>query len=318
MDATQGRGARAEVELAAIAARQHNVFAREQAKRVGFTARMMGSRLRGFRWARVEHNVFRSTMSVLTWEGEVMAACLAGPAVASHRAAARLLRFPGFEDALAEVTAYRHRRHHETNVLLHESRFLDEGRDTTFIDGIPVTTPTRTIVDLSRVSSAEQIEIALDNARHRGLTDATRVRQDLDRLQRPNGTKRIEAVLDLKLEDDAPPESPLESRAAIALREGGLPAPTPQFVVHDGTGFVGRVDFAWPDQMVILEVDGFSIHGNRAAWERDHIRQNRLVAAGWRVLRTTHEQLSEPEAVVTELRRSLGAVRVPNRYSCGA
>jgi G:T-mismatch repair DNA endonuclease (very short patch repair protein) len=237
-----------------------------------------------------------------------MAACLAGPAVASHRAAARLWRLPGFETAQAEVTAYRHRRRHRTRVLLHESRFLDEYRDTTVVDGIPVTTATRTIVDLSRVATVEEMELALDNARHRGLTDATRVRQELDRLQRRNGTKRIEAVLELKIADIAPPESPLESRTAIVLREGGLPTPTAQFEVHDSEGFVGRVDFAWPDRRLVLEVDGFAIHGNRAAWERDQRRQNRLVAAGWRVLRISHERLADPEVVVAELRRSLGAV----------
>ncbi len=306
MDETQGRGARADAAVAGIAARQHTVFARWQAKQAGLTARMIGQRLERRRLCSPLPGVYRSTMVAETWESLVMAGCLAGPGVGSHRAAARLWHVPNFDHARGEVTTYRHRRLQTPRLIIHESRFLEEGRDTTFIDGIPVTTPTRTLVDLSSVASIEEMEIALDYFAHRGLSDASSVRRDLDRLQRPRGTERIEAVLRMKIADGAPPESPLESRAAMVMRDAGLPVPVAQLEIRDDAGLIGRVDFAWPDQMVVLEVDGFSAHGYRAASERDQRRQNRLVASGWRVLRVSHGGLVDPARIITDLRRSLG------------
>lgn len=134
-----------------------------------------------------------------------------------------------------------------------------------------------------------------------------RIQDQIDRLRRRNGTRRIKSVLELKITDNNPPaESPLESRAAIAIREGGLPTPVAQFRVFDGRTFVGRVDFAWPNEHVLLEVDGFSVHGDRAAWERDRRHQSRLAASGWRVHHVTNERLADPRPVIAELRRSLG------------
>jgi hypothetical protein len=124
-------------------------------------------------------------------------------------------------------------------------------------------------------------------------------------MRRPFGTTRIRSVLESKVPSDSPAESPLESRAAIVLRSSDLPPATPQFEVFDDGRLVGRVDFAWPEHLVALEVDGFSVHGDRSAWERDQVRSSRLAAAGWRVHRVTHERLADPLSVVAELRRSL-------------
>jgi hypothetical protein len=305
MNRAQGRVELAESRIARVAAEQHGVFSRQQALQADFSVRMIEHRVARSRWAAVDHGVHRPRTTAPTWSLVVMAACLAGPAVASHRAAARLWGFPGFDDAAPEVTAYRHRRRRPDSVVWHESWFLNETGDATVLDQIPVTSATRTIVDLSTVASIEAIEIALDNARHRGLTDAGRVAAELDRMRRPFGTKRIRKVLELKVPDDGPAESPLESRAAMVLRSSNLPRVVPQFEVFDDGMFVGRVDFAWPDRLVALEVDGFSVHGNRVAWERDLERGSRLAAAGWRVHRITNDRLADPDRIIAELRRSL-------------
>ena len=279
----------------------------------GFSARMIGLRVADGRWICVGRGVYRMRSALPTWSLAVSAACLAGTAVASHRAAARLWHFPGFDDALPEVTAYRHRRRHRPDgAIWHESWFMNEARDTTWLDQIQVTSATRTIVDLSTVASVEAIEIALDNARHRGLTDAARVGAELERMKRPFGTKRIRDVLDLKTVSDAPAESPLETRAAIVLRSSGLPKATPQYSIFDEGEFIARVDFAWPEHLVVLEIDGFSVHGDRAAWDRDQERSSKLAAAGWRVHRITHThtRLADPAAVIAEVRKSL--VRTPS------
>ncbi len=246
----------------------------------------------------------------------LMAACLAGPAVASHRAAARLWRLPGFMIAVPEVTAYRHRRRKVDTVVWHESRFLDERRDTTQLDGIPLTSATRTIVDLSIVATVAEIEIALDDACRRGLTSTARVGAEVQRLGRRAGTGHIRSVLEQKSDDamasfSRSPESPLESRTAMVLRSSGLPIPVAQFEVFDGRTFIARVDFAWPDQRVALEVDGFAFHSDRVTWERDRNRQSHLAAVGWRVLHVTHQGLAEPDRLIAKVRQALCVPEAP-------
>ncbi|MCU1457365.1 MAG: hypothetical protein JWL73_1457 [Actinomycetia bacterium] len=267
---------------------------------------MIGYRLERARWLPADAGVYRAATTPASWNLTVMAACLAGPAVASHRAAARIWGLPGFSQAPAEVTAYRHRRRKPAAVVWHESFFLEGSRDTTTLDGIGVTSATRTIIDLSSVVPSRDVEIALDDACHRGLTSLASVGKDLERLRRRFGTTDIRAVLELKISEGSPSaESPLESRAAIILRDSGLPRATPQFEIIDGSQFVARVDFAWPDHRVVLEVDSVAFHADRCAWERDLARQSRLAAAGWRVHRVTHQALNDPAGIVGDLRRSL-------------
>jgi hypothetical protein len=135
--------------VACLAVAQHGVFSREQALAAGFSAKNIDYRLRIGRWICVDAGVYRPASTPPSWELTVMAACIGGPAVASHRSAARLWSFPGLLTAPPEVTAYRHRRRRSLSVVWHESRYLDERRDTTILDGIPVTSATRTLVDLS-------------------------------------------------------------------------------------------------------------------------------------------------------------------------
>ncbi|MCU1456824.1 MAG: hypothetical protein JWL73_916 [Actinomycetia bacterium] len=304
MNDSQGRGLRAEARIARVAAAQHGVFSRAQALASGFSVRMIDKRVMQGRWIRADFAVYRPVTTAPTWHQVLMAACLAGPALASHRAGARIWSYPPFLTAAPEVASYRHRRRRTNGVIWHETRFL-EARDATVIDGIPVTSATRTIIDLSTVATVSEIEIALDNARHRGLTDADRVAEELERMGRPFGTRRIREVLALKSTREAPGESPLETRTAMLLRGSDLPRVTPQFEVVDDGHFVGRVDFAWPAHRVALEVDGFAVHGDRAAWERDQARRSRLAAAGWRVQHVTHQRLKDPDGIIEELRKSL-------------
>jgi very-short-patch-repair endonuclease len=85
-----------------------------------------------------------------------------------------------------------------------------------------------------------------------------------------------------------------------------MPAPAPQFVVRDVDGIVGRADLAWPEQKVIVEFDG-DIHRERDVFVRDARRQNRLMAAGWTVLRfTSADVFGRPDEVLAQIRRALG------------
>jgi very-short-patch-repair endonuclease len=91
------------------------------------------------------------------------------------------------------------------------------------------------------------------------------------------------------------------------VHQAALPAPTPQFEVRDGGGnFLARADLAWPDRRVLVEFDG-DVHRQRDVFVKDARRQNRLVAAGWTVLRFTSADIfGRPDEVIADIRRALG------------
>ena len=227
-----------------------------------------------------------------------MAACLLGPAVASHRSAAILWDFPGVPSDIVEVTALRHQRRRASHVTWHESYHLTE-RDVTEIDGIPVTRPVRTFLDLAVVLPPDSLEEILDDGRRRKLLDVAPIWRRLEALGdlRP-GTKRVRSVLASQTTDNRPAESVLETRFRQLLRGAGVPTPTPQFEISVN-GFLARVDFAYPDLKLAIELDGAAYHSSRSARGRDRNRDNQLVALGWRVLRFSWDDLTEhPDAVL--------------------
>ena len=67
------------------------------------------------------------------------------------------------------------------------------------------------------------------------------------------------------------------------------------------------VDFHWPRQRLIVEVDGFEYHRSRQAFENDRERDAALQIAGQRVLRVTHRRIGEPTALISEMRALLAA-----------
>ena len=105
-------------------------------------------------------------------------------------------------------------------------------------------------------------------------------------------------------------ESAAEAEVLRTLARAGLPAPTPQFEVFYPDGrLLARIDFAWPDHHLALEVDGFRWHANPAAQVEDAARANRLAALGWTVLRTTPAEMAAGnDQVIAAIRRHLGLV----------
>jgi very-short-patch-repair endonuclease len=98
----------------------------------------------------------------------------------------------------------------------------------------------------------------------------------------------------------------MESVLRWLVHAAGLPAPDLQHVVRDDAGrTLGRADLAWPERRVLVEFDG-DVHRERDVFVGDLRRQNRLVAAGWTVLRfTSADVLGRPDEVIAEIRRAL-------------
>lgn len=101
-------------------------------------------------------------------------------------------------------------------------------------------------------------------------------------------------------------ESPLEASALMLLEESGLPTPILQYVVEEEGRFVARVDLAYPEGRVALEIDGFQFHDTRQGFDAERARGNELQALGWKVLRITSQHLAQhPVDVVDWVRRAL-------------
>jgi len=174
--------------------------------------------------------------------------------------------------------------------------------ETTALDGVPITTPARTWRDVAAVLECPALLAVTDQLLAKGCT-----RDDLDaqlRL-RPSGrgAARAREVLPL---GDRRSGSPLESWTRWQIHEADLPMPDLQPDLHDEKGwFIGRPDFVWWEQKVIVEFDG-DHHRERKAWVDDIRRQNALVAAGWTILRfSSADVLGRPEYVIATIRGAL-------------
>jgi len=156
-------------------------------------------------------------------------------------------------------------------------------RTTTLLPGditrrlrIPVTTPTRTLVDIRRTAPPKQFGKAMREA------EFLRLPLDHRRLS-PDGTR-----------------SDLEEVFVAFCRRRRLPAPK----VNTRIGCY-LVDFVWPDRRLIVEVDGFESHGTRSAFEEDRVRDAELKLLGYDVVRITWRRLTGRPGEVAEMLRAL-------------
>jgi hypothetical protein len=250
---------------ARVAARQHGALSRAQAMDAGMSASTIDRCVNTGVWESIDYGVYRVEGTPPGWRQRLMAACLAGPAVVSHRAAAALWDFVDCREDVVEVTALRHRRRYRSEVVWHESQHLDD-RDLTEGDGIPVTRPLRTVLDLGVVCGVDRLEELLDDGLRRGWFSTTNVRRRWEQLGgelRPGG-RVVRAVLDRKTAGERPVGSILETRFRQLVRRAGLPEPVTQHEIHDGDELIARVDFAYPQHGIVIEVDGEERHTGRS------------------------------------------------------
>lgn len=205
-------------------------------------------------------------------------------AVASHRTAARVHGIPIPRGTYPEhVTVARNARRVPRKELTFHARSMGLG-EVELIDGVPLTSPSRTLVDVAGVFPRLPAVWAVDDALRVGLV----CRAQLERSLRQRPAAPREAVARERIaEADGKAESILETAGRLALADGGVRLPVPQYRVTDGAGFVAYVDGAYPDLRLGLEFDGQGPHSLPESIFRDRVRQNRLHALGWTVLRFT-------------------------------
>jgi very-short-patch-repair endonuclease len=291
----------ADGEIGRIAARQRGVFTTAQARGVGLSSDMLTTRVRRGQIDRIEPGVYRIAGAPPTWEQAVLIACLAERGWASHRTAAALWELEGCRRGVVEVVTRRWSRRPNRSVRVHETRRLEEV-DLTELDGIPVTSCERTVVDLGAVVPAERVTVAYHDALNRRLVtpeSTWRCLEPLDVRGRP-WVPHVRRLVARTLGVDEVLPNVFERRLAEVLTRAGLPEPTAQVEIRrpDGT-FVARVDAAYLDVNLLMECDSERWHGSWVRRKEDLRRDRELLALGYRVLRFSWEDLtSRPAEVV--------------------
>ena len=220
-------------------------------------------------------------------------------AVLSHLSAAALWRLLA-PTRPVDVTST-HGRRGRRGIRLHRGAIHPKER--VVRHGIPVTSVTRTLLDIAELSSERRLRRAYEEADRLGLLRRDSLELVYKRGAGRHGLTAIGRLLDE--ERSGATRSSLEDLFVDVCRRHGLPIPA---VNASLLGF--EVDALWPQQRLVVELDGFSFHRHRAAFERDRARDATLQAAGYRVVRFTYRRLErEPTTVAEELRSLLSRLR---------
>jgi very-short-patch-repair endonuclease len=183
-------------------------------------------------------------------------------------------------------------------IRLHRSTRLRPD-DADFVDGIPVTSLPRTLIDFAAVARPGQLERALERADERRLLDLGALDAALERAGRRPGRSSLTAALAAYRPSDRILRSELERRLHNLLRRAGLPLPATNVSI---AGF--EVDACWEEYRLVVELDSRSHHARRSAFQRDRERDRALQLAGLRVARFTWQDV-ERRAEVEQTVRGL-------------
>jgi very-short-patch-repair endonuclease len=283
----------------ALATRQGGVFGHRQLLAIGLSRDAIAYRRRSGRYVDLHRGVYALAGAPIGFRGRQIGALLAGgpTSAVTHRMAAAHWHIRA-ETPPGEITVPGPRRRSRPDLIIHTQPPFGEG-DVVLRDGIRVSSPLRTLLDLAGVDPPEAVARAAAEAQVLGLVTADQLRAAA-RHHRPGVARLLDALGDAR---GAPSQSELERRMRRLIDAAGLPRPLQGAVIAGH-----RADFAWPEHKLIVEVDGWDAHGTRAAFERDRARDVAHALAGFQVARFTGRRIGgAPLAVAADLGALLAA-----------
>lgn len=174
----------------------------------------------------------------------------------------------------------------------------------TVVDGVLVTSPARTVIDIARTASRVPAIAIGDSALHQELCTMEDLQNELDLITRMTGAERARLIVS---ELNGLAESVLESRSRIELVDRGVPMPELQVDLYDSWGrWIGRVDFYWREQKTVGEADGESKYQGEsgvAVLRKEKGRSDALVEAGNRVIHGGWSDVDQADGLVARVRR---------------
>jgi hypothetical protein len=294
----------ADEALRRIARGQAGLFTRRQADRCGFSPYQIRRRISAGDWQVVNAPVLAFAGLRLMPPVRDRAAQLAVPgSVLGGPSAARWWGM-GVADLGCYLFVGAHYRRELAGVRL----LYDPLRrlDVQIMDGVPLTSRARSLFDCLRLLSHDRALALLDRALQQGWITlnelAGRVRAHAGRL----GAPQLVALVHMA---GSGGYSAAERIAVGLLRQAGLTGWVTNHAIHDRTGLIGMGDVVFPHVRLVIEFDGWAYHVTPDRFQGDRTRQNRLVAAGWTVLRFTwHDLIDRPDQVISTIRNVLATL----------
>jgi hypothetical protein len=287
---------RDDASLATLAERQYGVVSLAQLRELGWSDSAVRSRAAAGVLHRVHSGVYAVGHPLLPRKGELMAAVLAcGPRSAlSHFAGAELLGLWGGRASPIDIRCATGAGQCRSGIRAHRGKLLR--RDVITVDSIPSTSVPRTILDLAERLTPRQLERVVDQAEVQRLLHMREMEDLLARANGRRGVSQIRTVLALEHEP-AFTKSEIEELMLALCDDTDLPRPLTNKEVEGE-----KVDFHWPDYLLIAEADSKRWHGTTRRREKDIARDRKLQLARWRVLRFSWREIAlTPAAVAAEL-----------------
>ena len=170
------------------------------------------------------------------------------------------------------------------------------------VQGMRATTMLRALLEIGESPQLVESIVVADQALRSGCVSSEQLLSAVEARAGIRYVKRLRRIADLA---DGRAESPMESRLRATICLAGLPRPQVQVNLHDDQGRrLARVDLYYPGHRLVIEFDGGT---HRETLVEDNRRQNRILAAGYRLLRFTSADLRRPAAVVAQVRAALSA-----------
>lgn len=294
--AARGRSPGADARIGRLAGTQYGVASRAQLLALGLSKAGIETRLARGQLVRIHRGVFAVGRPPEGFRGRVMAAVLATGGVASHRTAAGLRRLAPEHRGMVDITYAGCRA--VPGVRAHRSALAED--HVAVVDGIPVTTIERTLIDLCDVASPAVVRAALRQAEVHGRLDLDRMRATLD-AHPGRRTRRLRAMLP---DTTQRARSKFELRVHRLLRRAGLGHFETNALLRLGRD-VFEVDLLFARERVVVELDTYGTHGGLVAFDDDRRRDRVLQLAGFTVLRFS--DTDRPGDVVAHIRAALSA-----------
>ena len=284
-----------------IADEQHGVAHHDQLLAAGVSRRAVSRSLAVGRLRPMFRGVYAVGHAAVSEKGWCQAALLASgnQSVLTHETACQLWRLRATEPFPISVIVSSNRARKLDRIQARRMRL--DPRDWMTLDGLRVTTPARTIVDMAGELSPRQMRRLVERAQDLRRFDPNRIETVLARNPHRPGCRPLLHLIALLEPDADGAKSHLERLFLALIRRAGLPKPEVNVEIE------GRQrDVVWREQRLVIEVDGYAYHSSREAMRRDRRRDRELTAALWRPARFTYEEVAfEPPAVATDLRRLL-------------
>jgi very-short-patch-repair endonuclease len=278
--------------------RQAGVVSRRQLLYLGATVDTIDSWVRKGRLIPMHRGVYAVGHRPQTLDGARWAAVLAGGMGTrlSHRGAGSVYEMcqPG-----SRVDVISPRQIRQDGIRCHRSRLHADDVTRREADGLPLTTPERTLIDLADVMNPRQLERAYDNARFNRTLSVDALTAALARADGRRGTGTLKQIIDAD-RPPAVPASEFERRLLDLIRANDLPEP----VVNRRNHKDEEVDFCWPAHRLIVEADGGQ-HDRPAHSRKDKRRDALNLLDGWRTVRFAYRDLVEDPAYVVGVLKAL-------------